>query len=146
MASVTVPSGTANTVLHYDTALNAATARQMTDQLRQEIASGRNFVAKDSDGPPTAVPTGQSGEWLQTQDGFTALPSGYQTVVDTAPNAVIEGSGDKGQMVFSDQNSNLTFFDASGSGTIAGGGGDSFVAVGNWETRVAVSQHRIKML
>ena len=55
----------------------------------------------DTSGPPTNLPAGKTGEFIQTQDGITVLPTGYDALVVTAQDAVVFGSGDANEKVLS---------------------------------------------
>lgn len=129
MPTVTVAGAHNQTVtLHYDSTTNAALARQLAAAITNGVNGGSIVPAVDTDGPPPSVPGGKTGEFVQTKDGVTVLPHGYKAVVDTAHDAVIYGSGDKGESVLA-SNGNLSFFATGGSGTVVGGGGHSLIFV-----------------
>lgn len=137
MALVTVMGANASTVtLNYDRADIAAIANNLAAAINAGIQSGAITPAEDTTGPPPTLPSGKTGEWVQTQDGVTSLPGGYSDVLVTAPNAVIFGSGDPNEAVPS-STGNLTFLATGGSGTVAAGGGNNRIVVpstdsGNW--------------
>lgn len=129
MPTVTVAGAHHQTVtLHYDSTANAALARQLAAAITAGVQGGSIVPAVDTDGPPPTLPPGKTGEFVQTMDGLTILPHGYKAVVDTAPDAVIFGSGDNGESVLASTGL-LDFFATGGSGTVVGGGGDSLIFV-----------------
>jgi Ca2+-binding RTX toxin-like protein len=137
MFTVTVAGAHGHTVtLNYDSAANAALAQQLADAITAGVHNGTILPAIDTDGPPPTVPSGKTGEWVQSKDGFTILPHGYEAVVNTAHDAIIFGSGDAGESILSSKD-NLNFFATGGSGTVAAGGGNNRIVIpgndpGNW--------------
>ena len=137
MPTVTVAGAHGQIVsLNFDSASNAVLAQKLAFAITTGVQNGTIIPAVDTDGGPPPVPGGKVGEWVQTQDGTTILPSGYKAVVDTAPDAVIFGSGATGESVLA-SSGDLTFFASAGSGTVAaGGGGDRIVLMssdkGGW--------------
>ena len=68
---------------------------------------------------------------------MTILPVGYKAYVDTAPQAVVFGSGDGDESVLSSAGGGLSFFATGGSGTVVAGGGNNSIVIpstdpGNW--------------
>ncbi len=137
MPIVTVLGAQGATIsLTYDSAANAALAQKLAAAITAGVQAGTIIPAIDTDGTPPPVPAGKTGEWLQTGDGTTILPAGYKAVVNSAPDAIIFGSGDTGESVLSGDD-DLNFFASKGSGTVAAGGGDNRIALlssdtGSW--------------
>lgn len=122
--------------LNFDSASNAALAQKLAFAITTGVTGGTIIPAVDTNGTPPPIPGGKIGEWVQTQDGTTILPPGYKAVVDTAPDAVVFGSGDSGESVLA-SSGDLTFFASAGSGTVAAGGGDDRIVLfssdkGSW--------------
>jgi Ca2+-binding RTX toxin-like protein len=129
MPTVTVAGANAQTVtLSFDTNANAVLAGKLAAAITAGVQGGTILPAVDTDGPPPPLPPGTTGEFVQTEDGLTVLPHGYKAFVNTAPDAVVFGSGDNGESVLSSVG-NLTFFAAKGSGTVVAGGGNNLIAV-----------------
>jgi len=129
MPTVTVAGAHGQIVsLNYDSASNAVLAQKLAFAITTGVHNGTIIPAVDTDGTPPPVPGGKTGEWVQTKDGTTILPPGYKAVVDTAPDAVIFGSGDNGESVLA-SSGDLTFFASAGSGTVAAGGGDNRIVL-----------------
>ena len=134
MPTVTVAGAHGQIVsLTFDSASTAAIAQRLAAAITAGVQAGTIVPAVDTDGPPTTVPGGKVGEWVQTHDGTTILPTGYKAVVDTARDAIIFGSGDKGESVLS-STGDLTFFASQGSGTVAAGGGDNRIVLFSSDT------------
>ncbi len=137
MPTVTVAGANGQTVtLSFDTDANAILASKLAAAISAGVQAGTIVPASDTEGPPPPLNPGQTGEWVQTNTGFTALSPGYKAVVDNAPNAVIFGSGDADESVLSGAG-NLTFVAAAGSGTVVAGGGNNSIILlptdkGNW--------------
>ena len=137
MFTVTVAGAHGHAVtLSYDSAANAALAQQLANAITAGVQNGSIIPAIDTDGPPPMVPVGKTGEWVQSKDGFTILPHGYDAVVNTADQAIIFGSGDAGESILSSKD-DLNFFATGGSGTVAAGGGDNRIIIpgtdgGSW--------------
>jgi len=137
MPTVTVAGANNQTVtLNFDSQSNAALANQLASVITAGVQNGSILPAVDTDGPPPALPPGKTGEFVQTLTGSTILPHGYKAFVNTAPNAVVFGSGDEDQAVLSSI-ANLDFIATGGSGTVVAGGGDNRVVIpaaddGNW--------------
>jgi Ca2+-binding RTX toxin-like protein len=129
MATVTVAGAHGQVVtLTFDTTANAILAQKLAAAITAGVQAHTILPAVDTDGPPPPLPPGATGEFVQTKDGLTILPSGYKAVVDTAHEAVIFGSGDNGESVLSSIG-DLTFIATGGSGTVAAGGGDNRIIV-----------------
>ncbi len=134
MPTVTVAGAHGQIVsLDFDTAANAVLAQKLASAITAGVDNRSIVPAVDSDGTPPPVPSGKTGEWVQTHPGTTILTPGYTAVVDTAPDATILGSGDNGESILSSIG-NLTFFASSGSGTVAAGGGDNRIVLFNSDT------------
>ena len=134
MPTVTVAGADGHIVsLTYDSAANAALAQRLAAAITAGVDAGTIIPAVDTDGPPPTVPGGKIGEWVQTHDGTTILPTGYKAVVDTAKDAIIFGSGATGESVLSSIG-DLTFFASAGSGTVAAGGGDNRIVLFSGDT------------
>lgn len=137
MPTVTVAGAHGQTVtLSFDTTANAALAQKLAAAITAGVQAGTILPAVDTDGPPLPLPAGKAGEFVKTDDGLTALPPGYKTVVNTADEAVMFGSGDADETVLS-STGDLTFFATDGSGTVVAGGGDNRIVVppsdkGDW--------------
>ncbi len=137
MPSVTVAGANNQTVtLNFDSQTNAALANQLASVITAGVQNGSILPAVDTDGPPPALQPGKTGEFVQTLTGSTILPHGYKAFVNTAPNAVVFGSGDEGEAVLSSI-ANLDFIATGGSGTVVAGGGNNRVVIpgtdaGNW--------------
>ena len=71
--------------LTYDTAANAALARQLAAAITASVKDGTLLPAVDRRPPPT-LPSGAAGQFVQTNDGATFLTTGYKAFVDIAPN------------------------------------------------------------
>ena len=137
MFTVTVAGAHGQAVtLSYDSAANAALAQQLANAITAGVQNGTIIPAIDTDGPPPAVPSGKTGEWVQSKDAFTILPHGYDAVVYTALAGIIFGSGDAGESILASQGV-LNFFATGGSGTVAAGGGSNTIVIpgtdsGSW--------------
>src|SRR5689334_16858808 len=139
MASVTVSGTNAQTVtLSFDTPSNTLLAERLAAAISAGVTAGTIVPAIDTDGPPPPLPAGKTGEFIQTQDGTTFLPPGYTAFVDTAPNAIIFGSGDPNESVLIGPG-DPTFIarGATGSGTVVAGAGGNTVFIpttvgGSW--------------
>jgi Ca2+-binding RTX toxin-like protein len=129
MPTVTVAGANAQTVtLSFDTNSNAVLAGQLAAAITAGVHGGSILPAVDTDGPPPPLPPGAIGEFIQTQDGTTVLPSGYKAFVNTAPEAIVFGSGGAGESVLSSIG-DLRFFATGGSGTVVAGGGNNFISI-----------------
>jgi Ca2+-binding RTX toxin-like protein len=134
MPTVTVAGAHGQIVsLTFDSASNAALAQKLASAITVGVQDGTIIPAVDTDGLPPPVPSGKIGEWVQTHDGTTILPSGYNAVVDTAADSTIFSSGGNGESVLSSVG-DLTFFAATGSGTVVAGGGDNRVILLSTDT------------
>lgn len=134
VSSVTiVGSNDTPITLRFDATANFALAQQIAARIAAAIASGQMVTSFDTDGAPPHLPQGVAGAFVQTTDGFVALPHGYTTDLVTKPgDAVVIGSGAANEMILSDLATNLTFVGAGGSGTVvAGGGTDRLFIEGN---------------
>ena len=151
MFSVTVAGAHGHAVtLSYDSAANAALAQQLANAITAGVQNGTIIPATDTNGPPPAVPLGKTGEWVQSNAGFTILPHGYDAVVNTADQAIIFGSGDAGESILS-SNDDLSFFATGGSGTVAAGGGDNRIIIpvtdgGSWSINTGKGDDLISAL
>jgi len=148
MAVVTVPGALGQTVtLRYNSQANADIARQLAANITAGINASGIVPVSQGAGPPPVLPVGITGEFVQTRDGLTALPSGYADVVDTARNAVIFGAGDAGESILAGDGK-LTFVGMGGSGTVVGGnGGDTIIVSGsygdNWSINLGAGDDRV---
>jgi Ca2+-binding RTX toxin-like protein len=113
--------------LSFDSASNATLAKQLASAITAGVEAHTILPADSSDGPPPAL-HGATGEWIQSTDGLTMLPKGYDAVVNTSQHSVIFGSGDNSESVLS-STGNLDFFATGGSGTVVAGGGDNLISV-----------------
>ena len=139
MPTVTVAGAHGQTVsLNFDTAANAALAQQLAAAITAGVHDGSILPAVDTDGLPPPLPPGATGLFVQDPSGLTILPPGYKAYVDTAPQAVVFGSGDGDELlVLSSAGSSLSFFATGGSGTVVAGGGNNNIVIpstdaGNW--------------
>jgi Ca2+-binding RTX toxin-like protein len=133
--TVTVPGANGTTVsLSYDTQSNAALAQRIADAIRNGVDNNTILPVDNKFGPPPPLPTGVTGEFIQSVAGVTLLPQGYKDVVNTAKTGAIYGSGDANEGVLSGGQGNLTFFATGGSGTVAAGGGNNFVSIPTTDT------------
>jgi Ca2+-binding RTX toxin-like protein len=128
--SVTVPGTNGSTIsLSYDSKTNAALAQRIADAIRNGVDNKTILQADNKSGPPPSVPTGLTGQFIQSLPAVTILPHGYTDVVNTAKTGAIFGSGDANEGVLSGAKDNLTFYATGGSGTVAAGGGHNFVSI-----------------
>jgi Ca2+-binding RTX toxin-like protein len=118
-----------NVTVPFDSNANIALARQLAAAITAGVQAGTIIPATDAFGPPPPLPSGTTGEFVQTQDGLTVLPSGYKAIVDIAKNAVIFGSGDANESALITGNATFIATGAMGSGTIVGGGGDNRIII-----------------
>jgi Ca2+-binding RTX toxin-like protein len=133
--TVTVPGVSGSTVsLSYDTLANAALAQRIADAIRNGVDNNTILPVDNTSGPPPPLPTGVTGQFIQSVTGVTLLPSGYLDVVNTAKTGAIYGSGDSNEQVLSGGQGNLTFYATGGSGTVAAGGGNNFVSIPTTDT------------
>jgi Ca2+-binding RTX toxin-like protein len=133
--TITVPGANGTTVsLSYDTQSNAALAQRIADAIRNGVDNNTILPVDNKFGPPPPLPTGATGEFIQSIQGVTLLPQGYKDVVNTAKTGAIYGSGDANEGVLSGGQGNLTFFATGGSGTVAAGGGNNFVSIPTTDT------------
>jgi Ca2+-binding RTX toxin-like protein len=84
----------------------------------------------------TGHPGRTTGEYVNTKNGLTVLPYGYDNVVNIASSAIIFGSKGANQRILSGTG-DLTFVASAGSGTIVTGGGNANITItrqdhGNW--------------
>ena len=147
MATVTVPGALGQTVaLQYNSQANADIARQLAAKITAGVDASSVVPVAQSYGPLPTLPAGTTGEFVQTQDGVTALPSGYADVVSTARNAIIFGSGDDDESILSGDGK-LTFVATGGSGTVVGGGASSIIIPasdgGAWSINTGNSDDRV---
>ncbi len=148
MAAVTVPGALGQTVtLQYNSQANVDMARQLAAKITAGVNASSVMPVSQSDGPPPVLPAGIVGEFVQTQDGVIALPSGYADVVDTAPNAIIFGSGDADEAILSGDGK-LTFVARGGSGTVVGGSGGNSIVIpafdgGDWSINTGNGDNRV---
>lgn len=127
---VTVPGTNGSTIsLLYDTQANAALAQRIADAIKAGVDNNTIFQADNKDGPPQSVPTGLTGQYIQSLSAVTSLTPGYKDVVNTATAGAILGSGDANEGVLSGAQGNLTFYATGGSGTVAAGGGNNFINI-----------------
>lgn len=137
MTIVTVPGAHHSTVsLSYDVDANALLARYIAGVIKTGLAGGTIEAFDNGSGLPPALPTGKTGELVQSQSGATVLPSGYDFVVDSAKSAQIFGNGDANEAVLVGSG-DLQFFAVGGSGSILGGGGKDMIVTaptdnGSW--------------
>jgi Ca2+-binding RTX toxin-like protein len=147
MPSVTVAGAHSQTVtLNFDSQANAALATQLASVLTAGVHNGSILPAVDTDVPPPPLPSGKTGEFIQTLSGTVKLPTGYNAYLDTAPNAVVFGSGGNNESILADSNSNLDFFATGGSGTIVGGDSRIFIPVtdnGDWSINTGNGSNQI---
>src|SRR5271157_3673560 len=93
--TVTVPGTNGSTIsLPYDSKTNAALAQRIADAIRHGVDNNTIVQADNKNGPPPPVPTGLTGEFIQSLPAVTTLPLGYKDVVNTAKTGAIFGSGD----------------------------------------------------
>src|ERR1700722_16528455 len=105
---VTVPGTNGSTIsLSYDSQTNAALAQRIADAIKAGVDNNTIFQADNKFGPPPPVPTGQTGEYIQSLPSTTILPQGYTDVVNTAKTGNIFGSGDPNEGILSGAQSNL---------------------------------------
>ncbi len=131
MPTVTVAGANDQTVtLSFDTNANAILAQQLAAAITAGVQNGSIVPAVDTNGPPPPLPPGKTGEFVQTLDGTTFLPSGYAAFVDTAKNAIIFGSGDPNESVLIGPG-DPTFIarGATGSGTVVAGAGSNTIDI-----------------
>lgn len=127
---VTVPGTNGTTIsLSYDSNTNAALAQRIAASIRQGVDNGTETQADNKDGPPPPVPTGKTGEYIQSLQAVTTLPPGYKDVVNDAKPGAIYGSGDPDEGVLSGAKDSLNFYATGGSGTVAAGGGNNYVNI-----------------
>jgi len=151
MAIVTVAGASNSTVaLAYN---NTGAAYTLANQLAAVISQSTNIVRhQDTQGAPPTVPSGSTGQWVQTQPGLVLLPTGY---VDLTVAAAVSVSGStsarvtgvtpanpNGSYIFGSGAANeaillgnpagttVTFQANTGSGSVAGGVGDNKVIIG----------------
>jgi Ca2+-binding RTX toxin-like protein len=128
MGSVTVlGSHSDQYFLHYDAKFDYSRAKVLASQINTQVLSGALVTVPQGAHPP--LTWGSIGDFVQTQDGKTKLPYGYNSVVDVAPNATIQGSGGLGESVMAGA-VNLNFSALKGSGTIVAGGGNDSIHLG----------------
>ena len=129
MPAVTVAGAHSQTVtLTFDTKANAILAQQLANAITAGVQGGTIIPAVDTNGPPPPLHPGRTGEFVQTLNGLTIMPSGYKAFVDTAQESVVFGSGGNGESVLS-STGDLKFFATGGSGTVVTGGGDNLIVV-----------------
>jgi len=151
MAIVTVQGANHSTItLSYDSDANALLAQHVADVIRAGLDGGTISAADSKFGPPPPVPPGNSGEFVQSTAGVTVLPRAYSFVVDTAPTAVIFGSGAPDESVLVGDG-NLTFFATAGSGSIFGGGGNNLISIptsdaGAWHVDLGNGNNTVRAL
>jgi Ca2+-binding RTX toxin-like protein len=127
MPNVTVPGANHSTVtLTYDSDANALLARQIAGAISVGLADHTIFAFDNKSGSPPPVPSGMTGEFIQSESGVTLLPAGYKYVVDSAKNADIFGNGGPDERILVG-GGNLTFFTAGGTGQIVAGGGNNLI-------------------
>jgi len=147
MPSVTVAGANNQTVtLNFDSQSNAALANQLASVLTAGVQNGSILPAVDTDGPPPPLPSGKTGEFIQTLSGTTSLPAGYNAYVDTAPNAIVFGSGGDNESILADSSSNLDFFATGGSGTVVGGDSRIFIPAtdnGDWSINTGNGSNQV---
>jgi hypothetical protein len=108
--TITVPGANGTTVsLSYDTQSNAALAQRIADAIRNGVDNNTILPVDKKFGPPPSLPTGVTGEFIQSVTGVTQLPQDYKDVVNTAKTGAIYGSGDPNEQVLSGGRGNLTF-------------------------------------
>jgi len=137
MTTVTVAGADGKTIhLDYTSSASVAIAKQLAAAITAGVDDGAIIPFQSTGGPPPSLPPGKTGEFIQSTDGVTILPHGYDALVVTAQDAVVFGSGDANEKVLS-STGNLTFFATGGSGSIAAGGGNNSFIIpvsdnGNW--------------
>ena len=133
--TITVPGANGTTVsLSYDTQSNAALAQRIADAIRNGVDNNTILPVDNKFGPPPPLPTGVTGEFIQSIPTVTFLTPGFMDVVNTAKTGAIYGSGDPNEQVLSSGQANLTFLATGGSGTVAAGGGNNFVSIPTTDT------------
>jgi len=151
MAIVTVPGANQTTVsLTYDSAANAVLAQQVAGAIQSGLAGGTIQAADSKSGPPPSLPPGVTGEFVQSTSGVTLLPPGYTFLVDSAPTAVVFGSGAPGESILVGSG-NLSFFATGGSGSVVGGGGNNIINIpssdpGAWDIALGNGNNVIRAL
>jgi Ca2+-binding RTX toxin-like protein len=151
--TVTVAGANSQTVtLTFDTNANAVIAQQLAAAITSGVQGGTITPADSANGPPPAVPPGTTGYFIQSTPGVTVLPPGYTDIADTAPDAVIFGSGDPNESVLISA-PHATFFatGASGSGTVVAGSGANSIFIqgsvgGAWSINTENGNDQIKAL
>jgi Ca2+-binding RTX toxin-like protein len=134
MPTVTVAGAQGQTVsLSFDSDANAALAQKLAAAITAGVQANTILPAQDEQ---PSLPSGKTGEFIQTKDGATTLHAGYKAVVNTADEAVIFGSGDADESVLSSVGK-FSFIATGGSGTVVGGGGTTSIFVpetddGDW--------------
>jgi Ca2+-binding RTX toxin-like protein len=133
--TITVPGANGTTVsLSYDTQSNAALAQRIADAIRNGVDNNTILPVDNKFGPPPPLPTGVTGEFIQSIPAVSLLTPGFVDVVNTAKTGAIYGSGDANEQVLSSGKGNLTFYATGGSGTVAAGGGNNLVSIPTTDT------------
>jgi hypothetical protein len=131
MSTVTVQSAHSSTVsLSYDSDANALLATFVRDAISAGINGGSIQPYASAVGPTPALPTGKTGEWVQSSPGSVLLGHGWDYIVmpDTATAANITGPSDPNVHVLAGSG-NLVFNAAQGSGSVIAGGGNNSVLI-----------------
>jgi len=113
-----------NYALNYDNPTQWATSRNLADKINASIANASPITVPPDTDPQLSK--GLIGKFVQTQDGNTKLPTGYNAMVDVAAKTVDLGNGD--DTVHASGRGNDTIH--AGSGTSTG----TLNFVGGWGT------------
>lgn len=114
--------------------IDADAALAVAQPLANPISTGIQSAAIPSNvhapgSPIPALGSGQTGQIFITRGDFFAIPTGYTSVFDNAPDvATILGGAANGQLVVSGQGG-LLYNAGAGSGTVVAGGGNNLLSV-----------------
>jgi Ca2+-binding RTX toxin-like protein len=137
MPSVTVTGPHCLTFdLCFPSTSNLFFAKELAAAISSAVLGGLLESYDSKGGAPPKLAHGTLGEFVQDSKGQTTLPSGYNAVVDDAPNTTIFGSGGKDESVLSGS-AGMTFDATGGSGSVIAGGGNNTIFIptsdhGSW--------------